>query len=117
MRRLRRAPLAAVVPFAIALSLTACTGSGDATQGSVQDDVLEALRADASRDNPRLDVPEGDADDVAECVADTMFEGGFSPEERNEITRANDGDEADAELVTKVQELVDGCLEGGADAG
>lgn len=113
MRRPRRALLAAAP---LALVLTAC-GSGEATQGSVQDDVLEALRDDAASENPRFDLGEGEAEDVADCVADSMFEGGFTPDERNDVTRANDGDEPDPELVAKVQDLVDGCREGEPDEG
>ena len=102
MRRPRRAVLAAV-PFA--LLLAAC-GSQEATQGSVRDDVRDALLA--REDN---ELTEGEATEVGACVARAMFEGDFSKEDRNDATRAVDGDAPDPELVARVEVVVEGCLD------
>ena len=107
MPRPRRALLAAC---GLALLLTACAG-GDATQGSVRDDVKEGLLA-----NAELDLSDEEAGEAADCVSRGMFESGdFSKEERNDATRAADGDDPDVALVEKVQSLVDGCLAGGEE--
>ena len=103
MRRPRRAVLVAA-PFA--LFLAAC-GSQDATQGSVRDDVRDAL---LEREGNELS--EAEAVDVGDCVSRAMFESGeFSKEDRNDATRAVDGDAPDPELVARVQALVEGCLD------
>jgi hypothetical protein len=102
MRRPRRAA-AAAAPLALLL-LAAC-GSSEATQGSVRDDVRETLL-----ERPDNELTGEEAGAVAECVASGMFEGDFSPDERNDATRASDGDQPNAELAAKVQALVDGCL-------
>jgi hypothetical protein len=94
----------AVAAVALAtLSLGACATGGDASQGSVRDDVRETLleRADA----PAPDI----AADIADCVARGMFEGDFSEEERNDAGRAADGDDPDPELVERVQALFADC--------
>lgn len=103
-RSLRRLPVA----LALVLGLGACTGSGDATQGSVRDDVREALVERTEDQGGPLD---GEiAGRVADCVARGMFESGdFSPDERNEATKADDGDAPDDELVAKVTDLVERC--------
>jgi hypothetical protein len=103
MPRPRRALLAA---GSLALLLTACAG-GDATQGSVSEDVKEAL---LRREGNELSAEQADV--VADCVSRGMFESeDFSKEERNDATRAADGDDADEALVQKVEALVDGCLD------
>lgn len=96
------------VALALALVLGACTGSGDATQGSVRDDVREALVERSEDEGGPLD---GEvAGRVADCVARGMFESGnFSPDERNDAAKADDGEAPDDELVTKVIELVESC--------
>lgn len=110
MPRPRRAAVAALLA---AVTLGACTGSGDATQGSVRDDVRETL---LERDEDRP-APET-ASAIADCVARGLFEGDFTKEERNEAARAVDGDEPDDELVRRVQALVGGCEDDAeADAG
>lgn len=106
MPRPSRLALAAL-PLA-ALLLGAC-GAQEATQGSVRDDVKEALLASAAYD----DLSDEEAGAVADCVSRGMFESGdFSKEERDDVTRAADGDEADPQLVDKVQALIDRCLAG-----
>ena len=110
MPRLRRAP-ALVAAAALPLLLTAC-GNQDATQGSVRDDVKEALL-----DRPDNELSDGQAGEAADCVARGMFESGdFSSDERNDATRAVDGDDPDPDLVAKVQALLDGCLDAAAAA-
>jgi len=101
MRRPRRALLAAT---SLVLLLAAC-GAREATQGSVRDAMKESLL-----DRDDLDISDGDAAEIADCVSRGMFESGdFSKDERNEATRALDGDEADPDLVAKVVALVEGC--------
>ena len=107
MPRPRRALLAA---GALALLLTACAG-GDTTQGSVRDDVKDALLQ-----NTRRPLTDQEAGAAADCVARGMFESGdFSKDERNDATRADDGDDPSPALVEKVQDLVDRCLTEGAE--
>jgi len=87
------------------LALLAGCGGGDATQSSVRDDVKEALleRAD-------LDLADAEAAEAADCVARGMFESSdFTKEERNDVTRAVDGDEPDPDLETKVRNLIEDC--------
>jgi hypothetical protein len=109
MLRHRRAPAALAAAVALPLLLAAC-GSQDATQGSVRDDVKEALL-----DRPGNELSEEQAAEAADCVARGMFESGdFSPEDRNEVTRADDGDEPNPDLVAKVQALLDECVGGSA---
>lgn len=106
-RSLRRLPVA----LALVVGLGACTGSGDATQGSVRDDVREAL---VERDEEHGGPLDGEvAGEAADCVARGMFESGdFSPEERNDATKADDGEAPDDELVAKVTNLVKTCEDG-----
>lgn len=103
-RTLHRFPVALV----LVVGLGACTGSGDATQGSVRDDVREALVERSEDEGGPLD---GEvAGRVADCVARGMFESGdFSPDERNDATKADDGEAPDDALVAKVTELVENC--------
>lgn len=104
MPRPSRSTLAALPLVAL---LAAC-GAQDATQGSVRDDVQEALLA---RTDNELSVEEAGA--VGDCVARGMFESGdFTKEERDDATRAVDGDEPDAALREKVQALLERCLAG-----
>ena len=106
MLRLRRAPVAALL--ALALLLAAC-GNREATQGSVRDDVKNALL-----DRPGNELSEEQAAEAADCVSRGMFESSdFTPDERNEATRAVDGDDPDPDLVEKVQALLDECINGG----
>ena len=111
MLRPRRAPAPAAA-VALALFLAAC-GSQDATQGSVRDDVKEALL-----DRPDNELSDAEAGEAADCVSRGMFESGdFSPDERGDVTRAVDGDDPDPDLVAKVQALLDGCLTGAGGTG
>ena len=94
--------LAFAVPVA---ALLAGCGSREATQGSVRDDVKDALleRSD-------LDLNEEQAGEAADCVARGMFESDeFSKDERNDATSAVDGDAPNPELVQKVQALFEEC--------
>lgn len=98
-----RHPRALLAAGAFAVLLAAC-GSQDATQGSVRDDVKSTL----------LRTQEGISDEeagvVADCVARGLFESGdFSPEERNDATSADDGDDPDPDLAAKVEALFDRC--------
>jgi hypothetical protein len=99
-RTLRTVALA--VPFAV---LLAGCGSQEATQGSVRDDVKEALleRSD-------LDLTEEQAGEAADCVSRGMFESdGFSKDERNDATSSPDGDEPNPALVAKLVALFEEC--------
>ena len=101
MSRLPRAVLAAC---AFALLLTSC-GSQDATQGSVRDDVKATLLRDTERG-----LSDEEAGVIADCVARGLFESGeFSPEERNDATSADDGDDPDPDLAAKVEALFERC--------
>jgi hypothetical protein len=101
MPRHRRAALAALVAFPL---LAGC-GARDATRGSVKDDVIEQLRERA--DNP---ITGDEADTVAQCVADAMFDPEqFSKDERDAATRSVDADEPDPDLVDKLQGVFDRC--------
>jgi hypothetical protein len=109
MRRPRRVLLAAVP---LALVLTGC-GSQSASQGSVRDDVRDAL-LDRGEDAPSSEA----ASEIADCVARGIFEGDFTKEQRDDITRAVDGDEPSEALTAEVQALLDGCeadASGGAE--
>jgi hypothetical protein len=100
MPRPRRALLAAALVF-----LLAACGGGAATQGSVRDDVKDAL---LEQDGNELS--EAEATAVGDCVARGVFESGeFDKDERDDVTRADDGDEPDPDLVAKLEALIDGC--------
>jgi hypothetical protein len=101
----RRSP-SVLAALALVLALAACGGSGDATQGSVRDQVSGRLQ---SRDvDPITD--DAEADEIGDCVAQAMFaDESFSPDDRNDAARAVDGDAPDAELVAKVEALLDEC--------
>ena len=98
MPRPRRAIAAALLA---AVSLGACTGGGDASQGSVRDDVRSALLAAGES--------QAVAGDVADCVARGLFEGDFTKEERNEVARSVDSDVPSAALQGRVEDLFDDC--------
>jgi hypothetical protein len=104
MRRSRRGLLAAVS----LLLLAAACGSGEATQESVRNDVTEDLLA-----RPDNELTEEQASDVGDCVAQGMFAGDFTPEERDAATSQSDAEVPDEELAAKVQALLDDCLAGG----
>jgi hypothetical protein len=94
----------ALVALPLLALLAACSG-GDATQSSVSDDVQEALLA---RDD--LDLAVAEAAEAADCVARGMFESSeFTKEERNDATRAVDGDDPDPDLEAKVRALLEDC--------
>jgi hypothetical protein len=109
MTRTTRSALLAVPLLAL---LGGCS-TGEATQGSVRDGVRERLVADR-------DIDEGPAGEIADCVARGLFEsGGFSKEERDDATRAQDGD-PHPDLLAKVEALFAECGvddPGGSDAG
>ena len=86
-------------------ALLAACGSQEATQGSVRDDVRDALAA-----RPDLDLDADEIGDTADCISREMFESGdFSKDERNEITRASDGEAPSPALVERVVALFTGC--------
>ncbi len=102
--------------IAVALPLFAllagCGGSGDASQGSVRDDVRDALLERAADPEGDFDISEEDAGIAADCVSRGMFETGeleFTPDERNDVTRAVDGDEPSQALVDKLNALLASC--------
>lgn len=98
----------ALAALPLAALLAAC-GAQEATQGSVRDDVKEALLVAPDYD----DLSDEEAGAVADCVSRGMFESGdFSKEERDDVTRAIDSDEADPQLIQKLQALLDRCLAG-----
>jgi hypothetical protein len=99
----------ALVAGAVALLLLAgCGGGGDASQEDVQNEVTDILVEDGYEGQT---FDEAEAEDVAECIAQTMFESEeFTPEERNEIVRASDATPPDEDLVERVVALVDGCM-------
>jgi hypothetical protein len=104
--------LLAALPLTFALG--ACGGGGDATQGSVRDQVkgtlLETRNEDDDADNNLTDEEAGA---IADCVARALFESGeFSRDERNEAASAADGEDPDPDLVAKVQRVIDDCVAG-----
>jgi hypothetical protein len=108
-----RSVLAAVAAAAV---LAGCgSGGGDASQSSVEDRVRDILLEDGFAGD---DVSAEQADEIASCIATTMFESdNFTREERNEIASSNDAERPSDELVAKVEDLVDGCTSGPAPAG
>jgi hypothetical protein len=109
MTRTRCAALAVVA----ALAIVGCGGGGDATQSDVQNKVEDTLNEDGytTPDGVTYTFDEEEATAGADCVSQTMFESDdFTPEERNDVARATNGDEPDPELVAKVEVLVGDCL-------
>jgi hypothetical protein len=108
-----RSVLAAV---GAAVVLAGCgSGGGDASQTSVEDRVRDFLIEDGFAGE---DVSAEEADDIAACIASSMFESDtFTRDERNEIASANDDERPSEELVAKVEDLVDECTSGPGPAG
>lgn len=98
-----------------ALLLGACGGSGSASQSDVEEDVREQLLEEGFvpgfGEDP-IEVTEGEAGDVADCVADAMFDPQrFTKDERDAATGTADGDEPDPDLVLKVEALMNECYD------
>lgn len=101
----------ALLALALVALLAGC-GSQKASQGSVRDQVKEALLASPAH----TELSDEEAGAAADCVARGMFESGdFTPDERDAATSAVDGDAPDPDLVTKVEDLVDRCIAGDED--
>jgi hypothetical protein len=97
----------ALVSGAALLLLAGC-GSGEASQGDVEEEVTDILLEDGYEGQT---FDEAEASDAARCIAQTMFESDdFTEDERNEVASAADGDRPSEELTDKVIDLVDGCL-------
>jgi hypothetical protein len=99
-----------------AAALAGCgSGGGDASQGKVEDRVRDFLVEDGLAGE---NLSTAEADDIAVCIASTMFgSDDFTRDERNEIASANDDERPSDELVAKVEDLVDECTSGEASAG
>jgi hypothetical protein len=97
-----------LVAGAALLVLAGCGGSGEASQGDVEDEVTQILLRDGYQGQT---FDQAEAEDAAECVAQEMFESDdFTPEERNEIVSASDAEPPPDDLVDRVVALVDGCI-------
>ncbi len=101
MLRSRFAPALAGVALCSLLA-AGCGQGGVPSQSATVEDVHDELVAQG--------VPEAGATEVANCVADGLFESGdFTEEERDATLRATDGDPPDPDLTAKVEALVNGC--------
>lgn len=101
MLRSRFAPALAGVVLC-SLLVAGCGGGGVPSQSETVEDVHDELVAQG--------VPDAGATEVANCVADGLFESGdFTEEERDAVLRATDGDPPDPDLAAEVEALVNGC--------
>lgn len=114
-----RASFALVLVAVVALG-GGCSRNRPATHGSVEDDVRDRLLdegyvaepASEDGDIESIEVSSDDADTIATCVADALFEGeAFTKDERNDVTSVLEGDIPDPDLERRVEDLVHGCYD------
>jgi hypothetical protein len=111
MAGIRRAALLVAVLGAGALA--GCGGGGgDVSRDSMRDRVVDYLVEPEGDVRPALSPAE--AETVGTCVANAVFDDSvddpFTRDERNEMVSGGDGDEPNAELAARVDEIVDDCL-------
>jgi hypothetical protein len=110
-----RTRLAAAVAAAAVLVLSGCGGQGDASQSDVRNSVRDTLNEEGytDPDGTTFTFDADEADEGAECVSAAIFESDdITPDQRNDIARATNGDDPDPEVVALTETIVADCLDG-----
>ena len=103
MPRPRLVPALAGVALCSVL-VAGCGSGGPPSQSEARDEVQDQLVDQG--------VGSEQAADIADCVTAGLFESGdFTKEERDDVLQATDGSVPPEPLVTKTDDLVNGCAE------